>query len=103
VVAGVLPERFEVVANFLSHPRNRRIRVICEVPDADPRVASLVPEYPGMSFPEREVYDMFGITFDGHPDLTRILMPDDGQGPPLRKDAPPSRIPVTFKGDPPPR
>ena len=100
---GVELERFEVVANFLSHPRNRRIRVICQLPAADPTVPSLTPVYPGANFPERETYDMFGIVFDGHPDLTRILMPDDWDGYPLRKDFPPARVPVTFKGDPAPR
>jgi NADH-quinone oxidoreductase subunit C len=102
-VAGVVPERFEVVANFLSHPRNLRVRVICEVPEGDPTVASITDEYPGVNFAEREVYDMFGIDFDGHPDLARILMPDDWVGHPLRKDDAPSRVPVTFKGDPSPR
>ena len=102
-VAGVSPERFEVVANFLSHPRNCRLRVITEVPAADPVVASIVDVYPGVNFAEREVYDLFGIDFDGHPDLTRILMPDDWEGHPLRKDDAPARIPVTFKEDPGPR
>jgi NADH:ubiquinone oxidoreductase subunit C len=96
-------ERFEVVANFLSHPRNRRVRVIAEVPASDTTVASIVDVYRGMAFAEREVYDMFGIVFEGHPDLTRILMPDDWEGHPLRKDDPPARVPVTFKGDPSPR
>ena len=100
---GVAPERFEVVANFLSHPRNLRIRVICEVPESDPHVASIADEYPGVNFPERETFDMLGIEFDGHPDLARILMPDDWVGHPLRKDDHPARIPVTFKGDPAPR
>jgi NADH/F420H2 dehydrogenase subunit C len=100
---GVHLERFEVVANYLSHTRNRRIRVICQLPEADPTVPSLTPVYPGANFPERETYDLFGITFDGHPDLTRILMPDDWEGHPLRKDFPPARVPVTFKGDPSPR
>ncbi len=103
VVPDVVPERFEVVANFLSHPRNRRLRVICEVPVSDPRVPSIVEVYPGMSFAEREVYDLFGIEFEGHPDLTRILMPDDWEGHPLRKDDAPARVPVEFKGDPAPR
>jgi len=102
-IPGVAPERFEVVANFLSHPRNLRIRVICEVPESDPHVASIADEYPGVSFPERETFDMLGIVFDGHPDLSRILMPDDWVGHPLRKDDHPARIPVTFKGDPAPR
>ncbi|MFI5053199.1 MAG: NADH-quinone oxidoreductase subunit C [Acidimicrobiia bacterium] len=103
VPPGVTAERFEVVANFLCHPRNRRIRTICEVPAADPTVASLVDLYAGLAFPEREVFDLFGITFSGHPDLTRILMPDDWVGHPLRKDDAPARVPVTFKGDPSPR
>ena len=97
---GVHAERFEVVANFLSHPRNRRLRAICQVPAADPQVASLTEPYPGVNFAEREVYDLFGIEFTGHPDLTRILMPDDWQGYPLRKDDAPARVPVTFKEDP---
>jgi NADH/F420H2 dehydrogenase subunit C len=100
---GVEPERFEVVAQFISHARNRRIRLIAEVPASDPTVASLTPLYPGMNFGEREAYDMLGIVFEGHPDLTRILMPDDWAGHPLRKDYPTARVPVTFKGDPSPR
>ena len=102
-IAGVAPERFEVVANFLSHPRNRRIRLITEVPASDPTVASLTAIYPGVDFAEREVFDLFGIDFVGHPDMTRILMPDDWVGHPLRKDDAPARVPVTFKGDPGPR
>ena len=102
-VAGVGPERFEVVANFLSHPRNRRIRVISEVPESDTTVASITDLYPGMNFAEREAYDLMGVTFDGHPDLTRILLPDDWEGHPLRKDDFPARVPVTFKEDPGPR
>jgi NADH:ubiquinone oxidoreductase subunit C len=100
---AVVAERFEIVSNFLSHTRNRRIRVICEVPGADPSIASIVDVYPGMAFGEREVFDMFGITFEGHADLARILMPDDWEGHPLRKDYPTARVPVTFKGDPSPR
>ena len=103
VIEGVTPERFEIVANFLSHVRNRRLRVIAEVSADKPTIASITPVYPGMSFAEREVYDLYGITFDGHPELTRILMPDDWVGHPLRKDDAPARVPVTFKGDPGPR
>jgi NADH:ubiquinone oxidoreductase subunit C len=103
VPPGVVPERFEVVANFLSHPRNRRIRTICQVPAEAPVVASIADLYPGVAFGERETYDLFGVTFEGHPDLTRILMPDDWVGHPLRKDDAPARVPVTFKEDPSPR
>jgi NADH/F420H2 dehydrogenase subunit C len=103
VPPGVHAERFEVVANYLSHSRNRRVRVICEVPAAEPKVPSLTGVFPGANFPERETYDLFGIVFEGHPELTRILMPDDWEGYPLRKDDPPGRVPVTFKGDPAPR
>jgi NADH-quinone oxidoreductase subunit C len=103
VAEGVEVERFEVVANFLSHVRNRRVRVICEVPADDRSVPSLTGVYPGTNFPERETFDFFGIEFVGHPDLTRILMPDDWDGHPLLKDYPPARVPVTFKGDPRPR
>ena len=102
-IPGVTLERFEVVANFLSHPRNRRVRAVCEVSAAEPRIASLADVYPGVNFAEREVYDLFGIEFEGHPDLTRILMPDDWVGHPLRKDDAPARIPVVFKEDPAPR
>ena len=102
-IEGVTAERFEVVVNFLSHTRNRRIRIVAQVPAADPTVPSLTPVYPGANFPERESFDLFGITFDGHPDLTRILMPDDWHGHPLRKDDAAARVPVTFKGDPSPR
>ena len=100
---GVTNERYEVVANYLSHARNRRIRVITQISPGDPSVASLVDLYPGVNFAEREVFDLYGIEFTGHPDLTRILMPDDWVGHPLRKDDAPARVPVTFKGDPSPR
>jgi NADH-quinone oxidoreductase subunit C len=101
--AGVQPERFEVVVNLVSFDPPRRIRLRVQVPEADPRVPSLYELHPGTEVMEREVYDMFGIVFDGHPDLTRILMPDDWEGHPLRKDYGIGRIPVQFKGAPPPR
>jgi NADH-quinone oxidoreductase subunit C len=92
-----------VVANYLSHTRNRRVRVIAQVPEADPSIPSLTGAYLGANFPEREAFDMYGVDFTGHPDMTRILMPDDWIGHPLRKDNAPARVPVTFKGDPSPR
>jgi NADH:ubiquinone oxidoreductase subunit C len=103
VVPGVEWERFEVVANYLSHPRNRRLRTICEVPGDAPNLASITDLYPGVNFAEREAFDLYGIEFEGHPNLVRILMPDDWIGYPLRKDDAPARVPVTFKGDPGPR
>jgi NADH:ubiquinone oxidoreductase subunit C len=103
VPSGVDAERFEVVANFLSHRRNRRIRVIAQVPAETPTIASLVPLYIGLDLPEREVFDLMGITFEGHPDLTRLLLPEGWVGHPLRKDDAPARVPVTFKEDPTPR
>jgi len=66
----------------------KRLRVKVRVPAADPRVPSVVPVWPTAGWPEREVYDLMGITFDGHPDLRRILTPDDWEGHPLRKDYP---------------
>jgi NADH-quinone oxidoreductase subunit C len=94
--AGVERERFEVVGNFLSHPRNRRIRFVCQVPDGG-EVDSLFELFSGTELPEREVYDLLGVRFAGHPDLTRLLMPDDWEGHPLRKDDAPARVPVQFK------
>ena len=97
--SGVRPERFEVVANFLSYTRNRRIRAICQVPDGV-AVDSLFDVYPGTELPEREIWDLMGVGFSGHPDLTRLMMPDDWEGHPLRKDDSPARVPVQFKEAP---
>jgi NADH-quinone oxidoreductase subunit C len=66
----------------------RRLRVKVLVPDDDVRLPSITAIYPSAEWPEREMYDLFGILFDDHPDLRRILMPDDWQGHPLRKDYP---------------
>jgi NADH-quinone oxidoreductase subunit C len=71
--------------------------VITTAPRQEPTVDSLVPVWPGANFPEREAYDMFGIVFEGHPDLTRILMPDEWEGHPLRKDFGVGLVPVQFK------
>ena len=89
--------RFEVVANLLSHQHVLRLRMITAVGGDDPVVPSLTPVWPGANFAEREAYDMFGIRFEGHPDLTRILMPDDWEGFPLRKDFSVGSVPVQFK------
>lgn len=89
--------RFDVVVNLLSMQHLARLRVIVSAPGDDPSVPSLVPVWPGANFPEREVYDLFGIEFSDHPDLTRILMPDDWEGYPLRKDFEVGAVPVQFK------
>lgn len=87
-----------VVYHLLSMTHNRRIRLEVTCPDADPHVPSVVATYPTADWQEREAWDMFGIEFDGHPALTRILMPDDWQGHPQRKDYPLGGIPVEYKG-----
>ncbi len=91
------PERFEIVANLLSMQHELRLRLITTTGREDPSVDSLCPLWPGVNFAEREVFDMFGITFEGHPNLTRILMPDDWEGHPLRKDFGVGSVPVQFK------
>ena len=97
---GVAPERFEVVVNLVSMAQRRRIRIRVQVPESDPSVASLFALWPGSEAMEREAYDMYGIRFEGHPDLTRILMPEDWEGHPLRKDYATGRVPVQFKHPP---
>jgi NADH-quinone oxidoreductase subunit C len=89
--------RFEVVAVLLSLDPPVRVRLVAGA-DADaPVVPSLTSVYPGANFYEREAYDLFGVRFEGHPDLTRILLPDDWEGHPLRKDTPVGAVPVQFK------
>lgn len=87
-----------VVYHLQSMTHNRRLRVETTAPDADPHVPSVVAIYPAADWHERETWDMFGIVFDGHPHLTRILMPDDWVGFPQRKDYPLGGIPVEYKG-----
>lgn len=94
---GVAAERFEVVANFVSFDRRARLRMRTQLAESAPEIESLIEVYPGVDTLEREIYDMFGITFSGHPDLSRILMPENWVGHPLRKDAAVGSIPVQFK------
>ena len=89
---------FHVVYQLGSMTHNRRLRVETACPDADPHVPSVVGLYPAADWHEREAWDMFGIIFDGHPSLTRLLMPDDWVGHPQRKDYPLGGIPVEYKG-----
>jgi NADH-quinone oxidoreductase subunit C len=100
---GVAAERFEVVVNLLSLEKWARIRLRAQVPEEDPVLPSLFDLYPGTEAMEREAFDMFGIVFSNHPDMTRILMPEDWEGHPLRKDYALGRVPVQFKEAPGPR
>tara|TARA_B100001248_G_scaffold9463_1_gene6264 strand:+ start:175 stop:588 length:414 start_codon:yes stop_codon:yes gene_type:complete len=92
--------RFEVVVQFLSVSKNERRTVKVFVNDEDLSIPSITDIYPSANFYEREAFDMFGINFLEHPDLTRILMPDDWNGHPLRKNYGSGRIPVQFKNAP---
>ena len=93
----VVPERFEIVVTLISHQLRGRVRLRVQVPAEDPRLPTLFDLFPGSENPEREAFDMFGIVFDGHPDMTRILMPEDWDGHPLRKDYAVGIVPVRFK------
>ncbi|WP_405753543.1 NADH-quinone oxidoreductase subunit C [Streptomyces sp. NBC_01411] len=86
------------VYHLRSITHGRLIRLDVGTPDVDPRIPSLVSVYPTNDWHEREVYDFFGLIFDGHPALTRIMMPDDWQGFPQRKDYPLGGIAIEYKG-----
>ena len=90
--------RLHAVYHLTSMTYRRRIRLEVAVTAEDPHVPSVTGVYPTADWQEREAYDMFGIVFDGHPSLTRILMPDDWDGHPQRKDYPLGGIPVEYKG-----
>src|SRR5581483_9629748 len=83
-----LPMRFQLLYQFLSHASSSRLHLSVWLRESDANVPSLTSIYPGVNFFEREVFDMFGIHFVGHPFMKRILMPDNWQGYPLRKDHP---------------
>jgi NADH-quinone oxidoreductase subunit C len=87
-----------VVYNLLSMSYRRRLRLEVTTADDDRHIPSVVPVYPTADWHERETWDFFGVIFDGHPALTRILMPDDWIGHPQRKDYPLGGIPVEYKG-----
>ncbi len=91
-------QRLHVVYHLLSMTYRRRIRLEVALDIDDPHLPSVVEVYPTADWHERETWDMFGVIFDGHPALTRILMPDDWDGHPQRKDYPLGGIPVEYKG-----
>lgn len=89
--------RLHAVYHLTSLTYRRRVRVETAVSAEDPTIASVAEVYPTADWQEREAWDMFGIVFDGHPGLTRILMPDDWEGHPQRKDYPLGGIDVEYK------
>jgi NADH-quinone oxidoreductase subunit C len=80
--------RFQLTYHILSHTLKQRLRLIARVSGDDPRIDSITSVWPSANFYEREVFDLFGVHFPGHPRLTRIMMPDNWNGHPLRKDYP---------------
>jgi NADH-quinone oxidoreductase subunit C len=95
--AGIEPERFEIVVLLINAHDRSRVRIRLQAAGDPPSVPALFDVHPGTEASEREVFDMFGIHFENHPDLTRILMPEDWVGHPLRKDYAIGKIPVQFK------
>jgi len=95
---GVEDRRLHVCYQLTSMTYRRRIRLEAAVTAEDPHLPSVTSVYPTADWQERETYDMFGVVFDGHPNLTRILMPDDWEGYPQRKDYPLGGVPVEYKG-----
>ncbi len=83
-----LEPRFELNYHLVSLARRERLRLKVRVQGSDPAVESVTPVWPGANWHEREIFDLFGVRFEGHPDLRRILMPEDWEGHPLRKDYP---------------
>jgi NADH:ubiquinone oxidoreductase subunit C len=92
--------RFEVVVQLLHMERRDRLRIHISAEGDPPAVASVTSLWPTADFMEREAYDLFGIHFEGHANLTRIMMPDEWEGHPLRKDYGVGKVPVEFKPQP---
>ena len=90
------PERFALSYHLYSLLYNRRIRIKVFVPEEEPVVPTLIDIWPAANWLEREAYDLMGIDFDGHPDKRRLLMPDDWNGNPLRRDVPVGKETVQF-------
>jgi len=80
--------RYQLTYHILSHAFKQRVRMKAWVSEADPAIESITTVFPGANFYEREVFDLFGIRFEGHPNLRRIMMPEEWVGHPLRKDYP---------------
>ncbi|MFY1705511.1 NADH-quinone oxidoreductase subunit C [Micromonospora sp. WMMA1923] len=95
---GADERRLHVVYQLTSMTYRRTVRLEVAVSAEQPHVPSVTAVYPTADWQEREAYDMFGVVFDGHPGLTRILMPDDWEGHPQRKDYPLGGVPVEYKG-----
>ncbi|MFN2526510.1 MAG: NADH-quinone oxidoreductase subunit C [Actinomycetota bacterium] len=95
-----LEPRFELVAQFVNHDRAERVTIHVPAEGDPPTVSSVTSLWPTASFLEREAFDMFGIHFEGHPNLTRILMPDEWEGHPLRKDYGVGKVQVEFVPQP---
>jgi NADH-quinone oxidoreductase subunit C len=100
---GIVATRFEVVVNLLSLSKKQRVRVRVQAGGERPEVDSLFSLYPGTEAMEREAFDLLGVLFTNHPDMTRILMPEEWEGHPLRKDYGVGKVPVQFKEAPGPR
>ncbi|MFL5798695.1 MAG: NADH-quinone oxidoreductase subunit C [Actinomycetota bacterium] len=90
--------RFWIAYHLFSMARGHRVRVKAGLGPVEPRIATVSGEFPTANWLEREVYDMYGVVFDGHPDLRRILMPDDWDGHPLRKDYALGGVGTQYKG-----
>ncbi|HVF54289.1 MAG TPA: NADH-quinone oxidoreductase subunit C [Actinomycetota bacterium] len=97
---GEADHRFEVVSQFINHKSKTRLSVHVAAPGEPPTLPSITDVWPTANFMEREAFDMFGIHFDGHPNLTRILMPDEWEGHPLRKDYGVGKVDIQFKDQP---